>query len=327
MSDKVLEHQETTPLSVYLMLILGLGSFAISPILIRLAQGEGVPSLVIAAARLVLAALILSPIVWQKHRDDILNLTRRDLFLAITAGLFLALHFASWVTSLEFTSVLISVVFVTSNSLWVALLEFFFLRTKLQRLVIVGLVIAVIGGLLIGFGGASEGIGAVEVDRQREFIGGGLSLIGAITFAIYLIIGRNLQQERSRRDGQTGKLPLIAYLWLVYGSAGLMLLVWVLSQGIPITGYSTQGYFWLVLMALLPQLIGHSSLNYAVRYIPATLVSMFTQLEPIGSATIAYFLFDELPLPLQLLGSAIIIIGVMLANYGQTQAKAKRKVQ
>ncbi|MDQ7025048.1 MAG: DMT family transporter, partial [Anaerolineae bacterium] len=195
----------------------------------------------------------------------------------------------------------------------VALLEFFFLKAQLPRLVIIGLLIAIVGGLFIGFGGASGSETSVTVDRQRDFIGGALSLVGAVSFAVYLIIGRNLQSS--------DKLSIIPYIWLVYGSAGLILAIPVIFTQTPLTGYPTMAYIWLIATAIVPQLVGHSSLNYAVGYMPATLVSMITQLEPIGSAILAYFIFNELPLPLQIFGSMIIISGVILATIGQRSRK------
>lgn len=326
MSDIRIESPSAIPVSVYVMLALGLTSFAFSAILVKLAQTEGIPSLFIASSRLMIAAILLTPFVLIKHRANLATLNRKDLFLAFSAGTFLALHFISWVTSLEYTSVLISVVFVTSGPLWVAILEFIFFRAKLPKLVIMGLVVAIFGGLFIGFAGALSDASTVEIDRQRELIGGGLSLIGAMTIAVYLIIARKLQQPRIRA-GVTTKLHIIPYIWLVYGSAGLLLLAWTIVAGIPLTGYSAQGYMWLILMALFPQLVGHSSLNYAVGYLPATIVSMATQLEPIGSAIFAYLLFNELPFPLQILGSIVIIFGVTLANYGQNKKRKNSKLQ
>lgn len=325
MSDRTLKSQNIIPLSVYVMLMLGLASFSFSSIFVRLAQGEGMPSPAISAGRLVIAAGVLTPLVLMKYRENIKTLNRNDILLTLGAGAFLALHFASWITSLEYTSVLISVVFVTSSPLWVAVLEFIFLRARLAKIVMIGLGIAIMGGLLIGFGGVVSGQEVVveNVDRSREIIGGILSLVGAISIAAYLIIARKLQQPRIRK-GISTKLHIIPYIWLVYGSAGTILLVWSLATGVSFIGYSTQAYIWLFAMALFPQLVGHSSINYAVGYLPATIVSMLTQLEPIGSAILAYFLFDELPFPLQILGSVIIIAGVMVATYGQNNQQKKK---
>lgn len=303
--------QRAVPLSVYIFLVIGLMSIAGSPIMVRLAQGEAVPSLVIAASRLVLAALILTPLVLRQYLHAIRQLTGRDWLLVGASGIFLAIHFASWVTSLEYTSVLLSVVFVTSSPIWVALMEFFFLQARLHRLVIAGLLVALAGGLLIGFAGDSSDAST----GTNDLIGGGLSLIGAVAMAAYLTIGRRVR----------ARMPVIPYIWLVYGASGLILLSVVLMLGIPITGYPLIGYGWLIGLAVFPQLLGHSSLNYAVGYLPATLVSMVTQLEPIASAILAYLLFSELPAPLQILGSAIILVGVMLANIGQNRQQRMSK--
>lgn len=307
------------PVMVYIMLALGLAAMSVSGIFVRYAQGAGVPSLAISALRLLISAGLLTPFVLRAYWDDIRKLRRQDILLALGAGIFLALHFASWVTSLEYTSVLISVVFVTSSPLWVAILEYLFLDARLPKLVLAGLGIAILGGTLIGLGGASA-VDAEIVGGQGDFIGGALSLAGAMSIAVYLLIARKLQQPRDPSDASS-KLPIIPYIWLVYGSAGLILLGWSLLAGIPMIGYSIEGYLWVFAMAVFPQLVGHSSLNYAVGYLPATIVSMVTQLEPIGSAILAYFLFDELPLPLQILGSVVIITGVMLANFAQRRKK------
>jgi len=307
------EAPKTIPIQVYVMLILGVATFSFAPILIRLAQSEAMPSLLIAAGRLVLAALILTPMTITRYWQHVRRRTLRELGLALLAGLFLAIHFAAWVTSLEYTSVLVSVVFVTSSPLWVAIMETVFLRVRLPRPVIIGLFIAIIGGLLIGLAGTLTGGEDVAINQNREFIGGALSLVGALAVSAYMVIGRSLR----------AKMPVIPYIWMVYGFAGLILSVVVLATGTPIGGHPTIGYIWILAMAIFPQLIGHSSLNYAVEYLPATIVSMVTQTEPIGSAILAFFLFGELPLPLQIVGSAIILIGVMLANLRRTSRKPK----
>jgi drug/metabolite transporter (DMT)-like permease len=325
MSEILSKQTQHVPLRVYIVLVCGLLSIFVASILIRMAQNEGVNSILIAASRVFIASLALSPLVITRYWVDIRKLRTKDFGMALLSGAFLSLHFASWVTSLEYTSVLISNVFVTSSPIWVAFMEFFFLRSKLPRLVIIGLIIAVIGGLLIGFAGQFAGQAAISTDPQRELIGGVLSLIGAVTVGAYFVIGRNLQQVQMR-GGEMHRLPIIPYIWLVYGSSAIILSIWVVAAGIPITGYSNEAYLIMLATAIFPQLIGHSSLNYAVGYLPATLVSMVTQLEPIGSATLAYYFFQEVPLPLQIVGSITILCGVALANYGQSQLEKQKKV-
>lgn len=299
------------PFIVYPALLLGLLGIALSAIFIRYAQGEALPSLFIAAGRLILAALILTPFTLRSHRADLAALSRRDLLLAAAAGIILALHFITWIASLGYTSVLVSVVLVTTSPLWVALIEYLFLRVHLRRAVIGGLLIAFLGGLLIGAGGGSE-VSA----GSSPVLGGALALAGAVAFACYLVLGRNLR----------AKLPLLPYIWLVYGFAAIFLLILVIVTATPVTGYSTTGYLMIALLAIFPQLIGHSSFNFVLRYLSATYVSIVSQIDPILSAIAAYFAFGEVPLPLQVVGSAAILIGVVVATLAQDKPADKVEV-
>jgi drug/metabolite transporter (DMT)-like permease len=296
------------PGRVYFVMGAGIVAVSLAAIFIRFAQAEGMPSLLIAAGRLTLSALILTPFTLRRHLPDLRAMRGGDYLLAAASGLLLAVHFVTWIASLEYTSVLISVVFVSTSPLWVALLEFVFLRARLKPPVVFGLLIAVMGGALIGAAGGDAG-GA----GSDPALGAGLALVGAIAIAIYLVVGRKLR----------ARLPLLPYIWLVYGCAALFTILMVLLSRTPIAGYSTSSYFWIVLLALVPQLIGHTSFNYALRYLSATYISIAAQLEPIGSAFVAFLVFGEIPLPLQMVGSAAIIVGVALATFGQSRAGSK----
>lgn len=287
---------------VYVVLFAGTAAVSASPILIRFAQFEALPTLLIAAGRLVLSALMLTPLALRSHRSELAALSRRDLLLAGASGLLLAFHFITWIASLGFTSILVSTVLVTTSPLWVALFEVIFLRARLQQWVIIGLVIALAGGLLIGLAGG-DGVKA----GSAPLLGGGLALAGAVAFAIYLVIGRQLR----------GKLSLTPYIWLVYGFGAVLLLLVILVQRAPLTGYSPNAYLLIVLIAIIPQMIGHSAFNYALRYVSATYVGIASQVEPIGSAFAAYLIFAETPLPLQIVGSITLLAGVVVATLGQ----------
>lgn len=304
------EPVRSTPTNLYLVLGVGVLAMASSSILIRYTQAEGVPSPFIASMRLLIAALALSPFVLRRHLPQLKALPRKDWSVAVLSGAFLALHFITWVTSLEYTSVLLSVVLVTTSPLWVAVLERVFLKAHLQRATVAGLLIAVAGGLVIGLGTGS-GINTSATNAQGDLIGGALSLVGAFSVAVYFVAGRSVRAH----------LSLAPYIWLVYGIAGIIVLVVVFMMQIPVTGYSGQAWILLIATAAIPQLIGHSSLNYAVGYLPATLVSLITQLEPIGSSILALILLGEIPLPVQILGSAIILGGVIFANSGAREGR------
>jgi drug/metabolite transporter (DMT)-like permease len=287
------------PLRAYGILLLGVISVAMAAIFIRLAQAENVPSLVIGSARLLIAAALLTPITLRRYRKHLRQLARADAILLLVSGTFLAIHFAGWVSSLEYTSVLVSGVLVTTTPIWVGILEVLILKMRLSRGFVIGLAIAISGGLLIALTGVES-----AARSDDPLLGGALSLLGAITVAVYLIIGRKLRP----------RLPLVPYIWSVYSIAALILGAVALVSGMTFTGYSTNAYLWLLALGIFPQLIGHSSFNYALAYLPATYISLATQVEPIGSALFAFLIFAEIPQPLQVVGSAVILIGVSIAT-------------
>lgn len=301
------------PMTAYIAIFAAIVSISAAAILIRLALDESMPPVLIAGARLFVATIVLTPITLSRYMHHIKALTRTEFILACISGVFLAIHFIAWVSSLQYTTVLVSVVIVTTGPIWVAMLEVIFLKIRLSQLVIFGLCIALAGGIFIGLplGSASvEGeFGQVATEQDTTLIGAVLSWIGAMAVAVYMLIGRKLR----------AKLPVIPYIWLVYGIATLVMLVTIFVTATPVFGFRIEGYLILLAMGLVPQLIGHSSLNYALEYFPATFVSMFTQLEPIGSAFLAYIFFTELPPTQQIIGSAVIISGVLIASRGNVR--------
>lgn len=285
------------PPHAYVVLLIGIISVSLAAIFIRLALEEGVPSLVIAAGRLTVATLVLTPVTLRRYHPHLRALPRSTWLLCGISGLFLAIHFAAWVSSLQYTKVLISGVLVTTTPIWAGLLEVYFLKTRLSRQVIIGLIVALLGGAIIAFSGGD----AATIDSEA-LVGGGLATLGAMTVAVYMVIGRRVRAD----------LPVLPYIWVVYGIAALLLIVVVLLSGLPVTGHSAEGYLWVLAVGLVPQLLGHSSLNYALGFLPATQISIATQSEPLASAVLALILFQERPTTLQIVGSIIILIGVTL---------------
>jgi len=302
---------KTTPFRAYIVILIAIVATSSAAILIRLALDEDMPPLLIACARLLIATVALTPIVLRRYRERLARLSSDELKLIALSGICLAIHFTAWVTSLQFTTVLVSVVIVSTGPIWVAILEVIFLHIRLSRLVVIGLLVALTGGLIIGIplNGALDAGQAAE-DFNATAAGALLSLVGALTVSVYLLIGRKLRT----------KLPVIPYVWLVYGVASISTLIVIGATSTPVSGFRPQGYLVLLAMGLVPQLLGHSSLNYLLEHFPAAMVSMFSQLEPIGSAILAVVLFRELPPGKQIAGSIIIIIGVILASRGEFRA-------
>lgn len=295
---------------VALAIFIAILAVSTASIFIRQAQQDA-PSLVIAAVRLSLASLAIAPFAIFQHRDEIRSLTRREWILAALAGLFLSVHFATWITSLEYTTVVSSVVLVSTGPLWVALLSPVFLKENSSRWVWIGMTLALLGGLIVGLGDSCSLTDArlscpplSDLLSGSAFLGNFLALLGAWTVAGYLMIGRNLR----------AKISLVPYIFIVYGIASIALLGYVVIAKQPLFGYSQLTYLWMLCLALIPQLIGHSTYNWALRYMPASLVSITTLGEPIGSAILAFFLLGESPTALTLLGGGFILAGIYLAS-------------
>lgn len=298
-------------------LLVAILAVSTASIFIRFAQTDGAPSLVIAALRLTFAALLLAPIALTRHRTELQDLTCNQLTLGVVSGLFLAVHFATWISSLEYTSVASSVVFVSTGPLWVALLSPMLLNEKLTRAAIVGLGLAILGGAVVGLSDACvihKGLQCPQLGQVlqgRAAWGNFLALAGAWAVTGYLIIGRKLRAGMS----------LISYIFLVYGMAAAALIVIMLAAGHSPFGYAPRIYGWIFLLAAVPQLIGHSSYNWLLKYLSATLVSVATLAEPIGSATLAYFFLQEVPTIAVVSGGVLILLGIYLASRQNTENK------
>jgi len=296
-------------------LLLPVGLFAAvlavstASIFIRFAQAEA-PSLVIAALRLTFATLILAPVALTRHREELRKLTRREITLGIISGLFLTAHFATWITSLEYTSVASSAVFVATGPLWVALLSPMLLNEHLTQTAVIGLALALFGGIVVGLSDACvihNGIQCPELSQilqGRAMWGNFLALAGAWAVTGYLIIGRKLR----------AKISLVAYIFVVYGISAIGLIIVMLVAGQSPLGLPTQTYLWIFLLALIPQIIGHSTFNWALAYLPAAFIAVTTLGEPVGSAILAFFILQETPSVVMISGGILILIGIYLAS-------------
>ncbi|GAB4537723.1 MAG: DMT family transporter [Anaerolineales bacterium] len=290
-------------------IVLAILAVSTASIFIRFAQDDGAPSLVIAALRLTFATLLLAPVALTQHRNELLRLSPRALLLGTASGVFLAVHFATWISSLEYTTVASSVVFVSTGPLWVAILSPMLLKERLKSAALFGLAFALTGGVIIGLADScawtSGGLTCSTLSvRGQALWGNFLALLGAWALTGYLIIGRKLRAETS----------LVPYIFFVYGVAALTLLVIMFAAGESPFGYAPQTYGWIFLLAALPQLIGHSTYNWALKYLPAALVAVTTLGEPIGSAVLAFFILKETPGAATLIGGALILFGIYLTS-------------
>lgn len=305
------------PATAYAILTMGILAVSTAAIFIRFAQ-EGAPSLIIAASRLTIATLILAPFALTRSWAEMRGLSRIQIRQILLSGLFLAVHFAAWISSLEWTSVVSSVVLVTTTPLWVAILSPLVLRERLRKEVWIGLALALSGGLLVGLQQAcSFGESGISCLPLEEFIGGRalfgnfLALLGAWMAAGYMLVGRKVRPH----------LTLIPYTFLVYGSCAILLIIAALASGNTFSGYSPSVWGLFVLLALVPQLLGHSSLNWALRYLPATFVALALLGEPVGTTLLAMLFLKETPAIGEIFGGVLILLGIYLASLRGDQSQ------
>jgi drug/metabolite transporter (DMT)-like permease len=286
-----------------LALVMGIIAVSSGSIFARFAQAEA-PSLAIAAFRLSLAALLLLPFAWLRYRREFRGLMRRDLLWLLASGIFLAIHFATWITSLEYTSVASSVALVSTSPLWVALFAWAVWREPLTPALVISLALTLCGTIILSFAEARTAI------SSRPLLGNALALSGALAVSGYWLIGCQLRR----------RLSLVPYITLAYGSAALVLLTAALLFRQPLTGFKPSTYGWFLLLALLPQLLGHSSFNWALGHLPASSVAIATLGEPIGAAVLAFLFLGETPSLLKVSAAALILVGIFLALHGKTAA-------
>ena len=284
------------PFNPYTVLIIGIIGVSTGSIFARLADA---PALVTAAYRMGLTALILIPLAVWKAGDELRRLSSHDIKLAVLAGLFLALHFAAWISSLDYTAIANSVVLVNTIPLWVGLLTPLISKDRIRRTTIISIIVSVMGATIIGFGDFITGSKALWGDL--------LAVLGAVCAAVYLLCGRNLRR----------KLSLLSYVAICYGSAAVLLWLIVLFLNLPVTGYSTQtvAAFWG--MALISQLIGHSSYNWSLKWFSTSLVAVFLLGEPIGGTLLAYIIFDEGLTWMKFIGGLFILLAIYIAASGE----------
>jgi len=273
-------------------LSIGVAAVSTGAIFVRLADA---PALVTAAYRVGLATMVLLPPALFRRREELAALTLRDLGLAVSAGLFLALHFATWIASLDHTSVAASVVLVNTNPIWVGLLTPLLTSDRIQPGTVGCILLSVCGATIIGWGDFTVGGPALWGDA--------LALMGGIFAAFYLLLGRNL---RSR-------VSLLGYIVLCYGSAAVFLWAAVLVSGQPVSGFSPATWGAFAGMALFSQLIGHTSYNWALKWVRTSTVAVSLLGEPIGASLLAYLLFNEALTGSKFIGGGLILLAIYWA--------------
>jgi drug/metabolite transporter (DMT)-like permease len=290
-------------LARYGALAIGVLIVSTAALLLRLAIDAGADPLAVAAGRLTIAAALVVPFALARRGPELAALGRRDWGIAAAAGLLLAVHFATWIASLKYTSVASSVALVTTNPVWVGLAAWLILAEPPSRRTVAGIALAIAGSLAI----LASDLGGVPAPGRAPSFGNSLALLGAMSMSGYLLVGRRLNT----------KLSLLAYVAIVYGVSALAMNLIAGAAGEGISGLPPEAWLPVLLVAVGPQLIGHTILNWSLRHLSATFVALAILGEPVGSAVLAWLFLGEGFQPLQLAGFATLLTGIAIAATGE----------
>jgi drug/metabolite transporter (DMT)-like permease len=285
---------------VSLVLVIGVMAVSAAAIFIRLCQEtaglrEVGFSLFIAASRLMVAATILLPTY---PSLTTVRVGKSAYYYTMAAGICLALHVAAWITSLAFTSIAASTILVTTNPLWIALMAWLWWQERPKQKRILGILISILGGIIIALSDKGVGVGSNPLGGDL------LALMGSWMASGYFLLGREAQRQG---------LTLNQYVAIAYLTAAVCLFPLPLIFGASYLGYPYLVYVYIILMAIVSQLIGHTSLNWALRWVSPTIVALVILFEPISSSLLAVWLFGEIPSLSVLLGGLIVMMGVAIA--------------
>lgn len=280
--------------------------------LVRLATA---PAVAVAAWRLLFTMAFLAVILgWRRSLFRGVRLRRRDWLLAVTSGLLLAGHFWAWFASVRYTTIAHAVVLVSTYPFWIAVLSVPFLGERPSGREWLGIGIAVAGTGVIAWGDAvSGGSGDGGLPGGGALLGDVLALAAALLVAGYFTIGRGLRQ----------RLDLWGYVALVYGVAAVALVLGTLfTPGAVLTEYPLED--WLIFLALAagPMMLGHTGINYAIRYMPAYAANLAILAEAVGATLIAWLLpgIREVPSGLSLVGGGVVLLGIAVGTLRRSRS-------
>ena len=299
----------TPLLHILLVLAILLVAATFAPLFVRRAQLEGIPTPLIVWLRLALSAAAITPFVLRREAAALRQLGRRELLLSLAAGFWLVCNLLLFFAALEYTGILVTSVLRRTTPLWTALPEVFLLGAIFPRRLWWGIAITMGGGALValsggegtaGLAGGGQALGQLSASQWGAL----LALGGAACGAFYYVLGRYLNAH----------MPMLAYSWLAFAWGGLISGVLLLFWRIPLGGYSLAGYGWALSVVIIAQLVGHLAINWSVGKLHATTMSLVMQLSVVTSGLLAWLWLAELPLPGEVLGSAVVLGGVTLAT-------------
>lgn len=272
-------------------IIIGVISVALSAIFVKLVTADAG---VIAFYRMLFTVILMLPLFLVKYRKEVFLLTKKDWIFSTIAGVFLAFHFILWFESLNYTSVASSTVLVTLQPIFAFVGTYFFFKEKLSFKTILSAVIAIAGSVIISWS-----------DFQLSgtaFFGDMLALAACALITAYLLFGQEVRK----------RLSLITYTFLLYSISTVTLFFYVLIKGESFGPYSSSNWFWFFMLALIPNLLGHSLFNWAVKWVSTNVISIAILFEPVGASILAFYILHEKLSVAQITGGIVVIAGILL---------------
>jgi drug/metabolite transporter (DMT)-like permease len=283
--------------SPWLVLSLAVVFVSFGSIFVRLAEAS---PLAVAFYRVFLASLLLVPFAAHDARRAWPALPRRGRWLVLGAGIALAVHFATWIASLSYTSIASSVLLVNTSPVFAVVLSRLFIGERIPAVVLAAIPIAFVGAALIAL--------ADWTGSPGSLLGNLLAVAGALTLAAYQVIGRGLREA----------LPLNAYVLGVWASAAATLAVLAGGFRVPLSGFGARSWLAFLALAVVPTIGGHGLVNKSLRSFTAPTVGLFLLGEPLGASLLALIVFDEVPGPWTLVGGAIVLGALALVVLRRT---------
>jgi len=280
----------TAPPRVLLFLCIGLAAASQSGNIIRL--GEAHP-IALAAWRLLIATVLLAPLAGSELRR-IKTLSRRDALLLVLAGVFLAAHFFAWIGAVQLTTVANAAIFFSINPVITTVAGYLFFRERVGKRLFLSISLGIAGVAVIGGG---------DLSFNREHLAGdAAAVICSLLFTVYFLLGKRIRRL----------LPTAVYVTVVYGTAAVVSFACVGLIGLPLVDYTGRTWLCFFLLALLPTMIGHTSINNALRYIPAGNIATATLSEPLLAGLVAFFAWGEQVTLQSTLGYLLICLSVLV---------------
>ena len=289
----------------YLAIATAMISVSFASIFIKWSES---PPFVIAAYRLALTCAMLFPyMIWTGGFAKIRSFEKREVLLVVLSGVALAVHFELWIVSLGLTLVSTSVILVTSHPIFVAAVQHFLLKEHVKRIAAVGIVIAFSGVTVIAL--SDYGVG------EDTLFGDALAFLGGICAGIYFLSGRVARQS----------IDVAPYAFSVYGLSSIILFLSAGVAGDTLVVVNGREITIFLVLALVPTIFGHTMFNYALKKVPAHVISTSVLGEPVGASILAYLLLPgEVPGTWIIVGGALVVLGLYLVlALGNEEVKSK----